>query len=90
MDSPEVHAGIKNALVDFLGSDDLYADTSLIDAGVDSLIAIDIRKRLADTLNVPIPATLVFDYPSLGDITAYLSSMTPAPAQSPATHTSPP
>jgi acyl carrier protein len=83
MNSPEVHVGIKNALLEFLGSDDFYADTSLIDAGVDSLIAIDIRKRLADTLNFPIPATLAFDYPSLGDITAYLSSMVTAQDDAP-------
>jgi acyl carrier protein len=63
---------LQEALAEFLGDDDIHRDTSLMDAGVDSLMAVDIRKRLTNTLSLGLPATLVFDYPSIGDMEAYI------------------
>jgi acyl carrier protein len=79
VDSTSVRNEIQEALKEFLGEDDFHRDTSLMDAGVDSLIAVDIRKRLADTFNLALPATLVFDYPSLGDMEAYITASSGTP-----------
>jgi acyl carrier protein len=75
-------AEIQNVLVDFLGYSDLHVDTSLVDAGVDSLIAVDIRRSLAYSFELPIPATLIFDYPTLGDIADFIQQLAGAAALS--------
>jgi hypothetical protein len=49
---------------------------SLNEFGLDSLMAVELRNRLGQglALSQPLPATLVFDYPSVEAITDYLAS----------------
>jgi acyl carrier protein len=46
----------------------------LMDLGVDSLMAVELRGSLSSSLKLDkkLPATLIFDYPSIEEITDYL------------------
>jgi acyl carrier protein len=45
---------------------------ALKDAGLDSLMAVELRNVLARSFGRPLPATLLFDFPSLEALSAYL------------------
>jgi NAD(P)-dependent dehydrogenase (short-subunit alcohol dehydrogenase family)/acyl carrier protein len=44
----------------------------LFDLGVDSLTALELRNKLATSLDTPLRSTLVFDHPSVNALTSYL------------------
>ncbi|HEX3850494.1 MAG TPA: beta-ketoacyl reductase [Polyangiaceae bacterium] len=48
--------------------------TPLGDLGLDSLLAVDLRNTLGSALGKPLPATLLFDHPSIEALTDYLLS----------------
>ncbi|MCB9541167.1 MAG: hypothetical protein H6703_01800 [Myxococcales bacterium] len=64
-----------------LGADDpLDPDRPLRELGLDSLMALEVRKRLAAVVGRALPATLVFDHPT---VTALLAALAPAAAVAP-------
>ncbi len=49
-------------------------DRSLSDLGLDSLMAIDLRNAFSRQLGKPLPASLLFNYPTIDQLTVFLLS----------------
>jgi len=70
-----LHTHIHHELAAVLGlrSDTtIDANARLFDAGLDSLMAVELKNRLESRLEVPLPSTLLFDYPTLDVLGHYL------------------
>ncbi len=50
----------------------LDADTGFFDAGLDSLMAVDLRNRLAKRVGVDLSATVAFDFPNVRALVRHL------------------
>merc|ERR1711924_79796 len=73
--SSELTEAIKGAALDLIGSDELPADTPLMDAGLDSLAAVEFQGMLAKQFpGLQLPATLIFDFPSVSGIATHMDS----------------
>ncbi|WP_131098970.1 type I polyketide synthase [Streptomonospora litoralis] len=60
------------AVLGYPGSGDVGTEHSLVDAGFDSLSAVDLRNRLQQALELRLPATLVFDHATPAELAADL------------------
>ncbi|MFE6622408.1 amino acid adenylation domain-containing protein [Streptomyces sp. NPDC057740] len=64
---------------------DIGDDEQFLGLGLDSLTAVDLARRLETELGLPLPATLLFEHRTIGELTAYLGAQNP-----PTTHPSAP
>jgi acyl carrier protein len=62
----------------FSTSRPIPGDTPLQELGLDSLMALELRNMLAQSFERPLSATLLFDYPTIRGLAAYLLSMVAA------------
>lgn len=63
------------ALVTEIVGKAIDARQPLMEAGLDSLGAVELRTRLGQQLEQELPATVVFDYPTVAQLSAYISSL---------------
>jgi len=48
--------------------DEVFADDPLMDSGMDSLTAVSFRTGLQQNLDVKLPSSIVFDYPTMKQV----------------------
>ena len=53
---------------------------TILQAGLDSLGAVDLRNALAARFDVRVPATIIFDYPTIAALTEFLMANASASA----------
>ncbi|MET7289766.1 beta-ketoacyl synthase N-terminal-like domain-containing protein [Streptomyces sp. NPDC005573] len=70
-----VEALLREAVADLLrldSAEDIGADTSFLDLGMDSLGAAELRGVLEGALHLSLPAQVVFDHPSIEQLVEFL------------------
>ncbi len=70
-----VQASLRKQAFAVIGLDEtctLPADKPLKEAGLDSLMAVELRNAISRAIGEPLPATLLFDYPTLDRLAFYL------------------
>ena len=77
---PDLTETIATAVADVLRlqgaeSSELSLDNPLMDAGLSSALAIQLTSQLESLLHRDLPGTLVFDYPTVRDIAAFVASL---------------
>ncbi|EME57811.1 short-chain dehydrogenase/reductase SDR, partial [Rhodococcus ruber BKS 20-38] len=68
---------VRDTVADVLGHtgrEDIGADDSFRDLGLDSLTAVELRNRLSTAAGVALPSTLVFDHPTARAVAERLDS----------------
>ncbi|MFD0430990.1 phosphopantetheine-binding protein [Streptomyces zhihengii] len=50
-------------------------DTGFTETGLDSIMVIDLRTRLADALGTDLPATVALDHPTVSRLAAYVTGL---------------
>ncbi len=71
------------AVLGYGSAEDIGPDRGFSELGFDSLGGVEFRNRLSRTTALALPSTLVFDYPTAGDVTDYLLTQTVVTAPAP-------
>ncbi|GAA4073428.1 non-ribosomal peptide synthetase/type I polyketide synthase [Streptomyces shaanxiensis] len=64
--------------------EDIGDDEQFLGLGLDSLTAVDLARRLETELGMALPATLLFEYRTIGELATHLGGQTPTAAPVPA------
>jgi acyl transferase domain-containing protein/acyl carrier protein len=73
--SSVLFAGVQHVVAAVFGDAASLPDPHMrfFDAGMDSLMAVELRRRLERELGMSLPATVAFDYPTVARMTEYLT-----------------
>jgi len=71
----EIVPTILKMAMEVAAGDDLTPDVALMDAGIDSLAAVSFRNDIAKAYDINLPASLMFDYPNISDLSEYVLSI---------------
>ncbi len=72
---------VADAVASVLGSS-VASDASLMEIGLDSLGAVELRNALSQHFELDLPATFTFDYPSVQAMSGFISSLLGEPGSS--------
>ena len=72
---PDVFALVRKVVSSLTGTTSVTEDGALLDHGIDSLGATELAGRLSNELGVRLSPTLVFNYPSVREITNHISNL---------------
>jgi acyl transferase domain-containing protein/SAM-dependent methyltransferase/acyl carrier protein len=77
-DAETIKGKIRVLVAEVLGFDSVSAlpcDRGLFELGLDSLMAVELRDRLAKALQLSLPATLIYERSTVDELSAYLSGL---------------
>ena len=66
---------VRTAVLSLVGEDDIDTDATLMDEGLDSLGATELASRLSADLDVRVPPTFIFSYPTMKQICEYMEEL---------------
>jgi len=73
LDPAKVRTMVQKLALDVMGdSEDIDADSPLMDMGMDSLSSVSLRNDLVKEFNVQLTASVMFDYPSIAALTDHI------------------
>lgn len=76
----EIQGFLVAQLAGLLGQE-VPQDQPFMEAGLDSLAAVELRNTLSSKFSLDLPASLLFDYPTIASLSSFLlASMRPAEA----------
>ncbi|WP_027487387.1 type I polyketide synthase [Allorhizobium undicola] len=79
-----LHEVLSDMVGEAIGDRDAVTDeTGFADIGLDSIMAIDLRAKLAQALNTDLPATIAIDYPNLPLLSGFLLQLLPVAGEEP-------
>ncbi len=87
-----VAAAVRERALRSLGLDPsrpVDVETPLAELGLDSLLAVELRNALGSMSGVALPATLLFDHPTLAALTEYLDRLLNGASEAPAPEATP-
>lgn len=77
---------VNQVLIDILGVAEsaLQPQTLLVDLGLDSLMAVQLRNRLGAAIDRTLPVSLAFNHPTIGELINFLEGLLASDGQTPA------
>ena len=75
--SPGVHQELQSLISGLVGAP-VPADQPLMEAGLDSIGAVELRNSVSASFGVDLPATVTFDYPTAAALAQYIGQRTAA------------